>query len=113
MQDNACVAQAACGAGTFYKGHTNKPRECLVCPANTYQDSGAHRDSACKPHTACGRSGASIKFGPGTCAPCPAPAARQPRSWHACEQVLLHARTSMGSRIICVVGVVSCARACV
>ena len=74
--DNTCVPQQACGTGTFYVGHTNKPRECLACPANTYQNSAAHRDPACKPHKTCGPgtrlSGVSGTVGPGTCAPCPA-----------------------------------------
>ena len=76
MRDDTCVEQQACGAGTCHVCHASKPRECLACPANTHQNSAAHRDSACTPHTKCGPgtrlSSASVAVGPGTCVPCPA-----------------------------------------
>ena len=92
MTDNTCVPQQACGPGTYYKGHTNKPRECLACPANTYQNRGAHRDSACKPHTTCGPGtrlrSASVIIGPGTCQQCPAGEFRSDASHYESECTL-------------------------
>ena len=74
-KDNTCVPQAPCQAGSRYEGHENKPRECLPCPANRYQDATDHREATCKPHVRCGpgtRLGGTSEAAAGACEACPA-----------------------------------------